>query len=240
MPYYAALKKLSKRDRKRTVNGIQRLRRLFDVNQFPYKKTDRSLILGTWNIRNFDDDRFNYGPRTEESFYYIAEILSRFDVLAVQEVCEDVSPLDKVMRMLGRKYKYILTDVTHSSLGGNQERLGFVYDTDKVKFQGIAGEIVLPEKMLISETAKKKRQFARTPFGVEFQSGWFKFQFSTVHIFFGSNSGNTPQFKRRVQGIDAISKYLAKEARSRDANQILVGDFNIKEKGSDGFNALEK
>lgn len=240
MPFYSALKRETATDRKRIVAGIQRLRRQFDVNQFPYKKTDRSLILGTWNIRNFDDDRFNYGPRTEESFYYLAEIISRFDVLAVQEVCEDVRPLDKIIRMLGRKYKYILTDVTHSSLGGNKERLGFIYDTDKVKFRGIAGEIVLPEKMLISEVIEKKRQFARTPFGVEFQSGWFKFQFSTVHIFFGSNRGNTPQFKRRVQEIDAISKYLAKEAKSKDANQILVGDFNIKEKGSDGFNALEK
>ncbi len=221
MPYYAPLKRISQKDRRRIVAGIQRLRREFDRNQFPYKKTDRSLILGTWNIRNFDDDRFNYGPRSEEAFYYIAEIISRFDVLAVQEVCEDVSPLDKVIRMLGDQYKYIMTDVTHSSLGGNRERLGFIYDRDKVKFKGIAGEIVLPEKMLISEAAGHKRQFSRTPFGVEFQSGWFKFQFSTVHIFFGSNTGNTPQYERRVKEIDAISRYLAKEARSKDANQIL-------------------
>ncbi|MDH3530004.1 MAG: endonuclease/exonuclease/phosphatase family protein [Acidobacteriota bacterium] len=240
MPYYAKLKRLSEKDRKRIVAGIQRLRLQFDQNQFPYKKTDRSLILGTWNIRNFDDDRFNYGPRTEEALYYIAEIISRFDVIAVQEVCEDVSPLDRVIGLLGRQYDYILTDVTHSSLGGNKERLGFIYDRDKVRFRGIAGEIVLPEKMLISETTDKKRQFARTPFGVEFQSGWFKFQFSTVHIFFGSNSGNTPQYKRRVDEINAIAKYLAKEARSRDSNKILVGDFNIKERGSEGFNALEK
>ncbi|MDH3494535.1 MAG: endonuclease, partial [Acidobacteriota bacterium] len=167
MPYYAKLKRLSEKDRKRIVAGIQRLRLQFDQNQFPYKKTDRSLILGTWNIRNFDDDRFNYGPRTEEALYYIAEIISRFDVIAVQEVCEDVSPLDRVIGLLGRQYDYILTDVTHSSLGGNKERLGFIYDRDKVRFRGIAGEIVLPEKMLISETTDKKRQFARTPFGVE-------------------------------------------------------------------------
>ncbi|MEZ5308742.1 MAG: endonuclease/exonuclease/phosphatase family protein [Pyrinomonadaceae bacterium] len=240
MPYYNYLKQCKPADRKRIVEGIQRLRREFDRTQFPFKKTDRSLILGTWNIRNFDDDRFNYGPRSLEALYYITEIISRFDVLAVQEVCEDVSPLDAIVRYLGRQYEYILTDVTHSSLGGNRERLGFIYDRNKVKFRGIAGEIVLPEKLLISDAEKSGRQFSRTPFGVEFQSGWFKFQFSTVHIYFGSDRGNTPQFERRVKEIEAIANYLAKEARSKDSNQILVGDFNIRSRESEEFNALEK
>jgi hypothetical protein len=144
------------------------------------------------------------------------------------------------MGLLGRQYDYILTDVTHSGLGGNKERLGFIYDRNKVSFKGVAGEIVLPDKMLISEAAHKKRQFSRTPFGAEFQSGWFKFQFSTVHIYYGKSSRNTPQYTRRVKEIEAIAKYLSNQARARDSNQILVGDFNIIERGSQGFNALEK
>ena len=239
MPYYKSLKDLPAAERKRTVEGIQRLRQQLVDAEFPDKKTTTSLILGTWNIRNFDDDRFNYGPRMAESLHYIAEIIARFDVLAVQEICDDLGPLDKLMRLVGPEYDYILTDVTHRSLGGNDERLGFIYDRDKVRFRGVAGEVVLPDKMLISETTKKKRQFARTPFGVEFQSGWFKFQFSTVHIYFGSNSGNTPQYDRRVREIKAVAKYLSKGAKLKDANQILVGDFNIKQRGSKGFNALE-
>jgi endonuclease/exonuclease/phosphatase family metal-dependent hydrolase len=239
MPYYKPLKDLSAKDRKRTVAGIQRLRQQLVDAKFPSKKTTTSLILGTWNIRNFDDDRFNYGPRTTEAFHYIAEIIARFDIVAVQEICDDLAPLDNIMRLLGRQYDYIVTDVTHSSLGGNDERLGFIYDKNKVRFRGVAGEIVLPEKMLISEVDKKRRQFARTPFGAEFQSGWFKFQLSTVHIYFGSNSGNTPQYDRRVKEINAVAKYLSKEAKLKDANQILVGDFNIKQHGSGGFNALE-
>ncbi|MBN1821683.1 MAG: endonuclease/exonuclease/phosphatase family protein [Prolixibacteraceae bacterium] len=215
------------------------MRNQFKEENFPEKKTQKSLILGTWNIRNFDDDRFNYGPRMTESFYYLAEIISHFDIIAVQEICENLLPLDYLMNILGNEYDYLVTDVTHSSLGGNRERLGFIYDKNKVKFKGIAGEVVLPDKMLISEVASKKRQFARTPFVANFQSGWFKFQFSTVHIFFGSNSGNTPQYKRRVEEINTIARYLAKESSKSDYNQILVGDFNIIEKGSGGYNALE-
>ena len=239
MPYYKPLKRVSASDRLRTIAGIQRLRKQFETEDFPTKKTSESLILGTWNIRNFDDDRFNFGPRMTESYYYLAEIISRFDVIAIQEVCIDLWPLDKLMSILGREYDYIVTDVTHSSLGGNSERLGFIYDKNKVHFSGVAGEIVLPDKMLIND-GKKNRQFSRTPFGVGFQSGWFKFHFSTVHIYFGSNSGNTPQYKRRVDEIKKVASYLSKEAKNSDANHILVGDFNIKAVGSDGFNALEK
>ncbi|WGL18333.1 endonuclease/exonuclease/phosphatase family protein [Microbulbifer bruguierae] len=240
MPFYKPLKRFSEVDRKRTVAGLKRLREQFTKDQFPEKTASKSLILGTWNIRNFDDDRFNYGPRLQESLYYIAEIVSRFDVIAVQEICEDLWPLDELMNLLGRQYRYILTDVTHSGLGGNRERLGFIYDKNKVSFKGVAGELVLPDKMLISEVEEKKRQFSRTPFGVLFQSGWFEFIFSTVHIYFGNDSPNAPEYDRRVKEIEAVAKYLKKEAVSSNANQILVGDFNIKEPGSKGFNALEK
>jgi len=240
MPYYKPLKKLLPPDRKRTIDGLLRLRKQFENEKFPEKQMTTSLILGTWNIRNFDDDRFNYGPRLTESLYYIAEIISRFDIIAIQEICVDLWPLKKLMSILGENYDYLVTDVTHSSIGGNQERLGFIYDKNKVSFSGVAGEIVLPEKMMISKATGEKRQFSRTPFGAEFQSGWFKFYFSTVHIFFGSNRGNTPQYERRVKEIEAVAKYLAKEAKNSDANHILVGDFNIKERGSGGFNALEK
>ena len=238
MPFYKPLKTMSAKDRKRIVAGIQRLREQFVETKFPGKTTSKSLILGTWNIRNFDDNRYNYGPRTVESFYYIAEILSRFDIIAVQEICEDLAPLDQLMGFLGNQYEYILTDVAHSSLGGNRERLGFIYDKNKVKFKGIAGEIVLPDKMLISEAVDRSRQFSRTPFGVEFQAGWFKFLFSTVHIYYGKSSKKSPEYARRVKEIEAVAKYLAKEARISDANQVLVGDFNILKPGSKGFNVL--
>jgi len=136
MPYYKPLKNLSATDRKRTVKGLQRLRKQFADVRFPTKNSSESLILGTWNIRNFDDDRFNYGQRIPEALHYIAEIISRFDIVAVQEICEDLAPLNSLMRLLGRQYDYILTDVTHSGLGGNKERLGFIYDQNKVDFKG--------------------------------------------------------------------------------------------------------
>ena len=240
MPYYKPLKRIPKSDRIPIIEGLERIREQFIIDKFPEKQMSKSIILGTWNIRNFDDNRFNFGPRTLESMYYIAEIISKFDVIAVQEICVDLKPLKKLMWLLGDHYDFIVTDVTHSSIGGNNERLGFIYDKSKVQFNGVAGEIVLPNKLAISEVYNKKRQFSRTPFGVEFQSGWFKFYFSTVHIYFGSNSQSSKLYERRVKEIETVAKYLKKEAKNSDSNHILVGDFNIKEKNSKGFNALEE
>ena len=50
------------------------------------------------------------------------------------------------MRILGRyDWDYIATDVTEGA-SGNRERMVFVYNTKKVRFRHIAGEITLEKK----------------------------------------------------------------------------------------------
>ncbi|WP_127112348.1 endonuclease/exonuclease/phosphatase family protein [Shimia sediminis] len=244
MPYYPPIRRMPDTMRNRTLNGLSRLRRQLD-QELPSRTVTDTLMLGTWNLRNFDDNRFVHGFRTQEDNYYIAEIISRFDVVALQEICEDLTPLDRVMRVLGRNYSYIVSDVTEGP-GGNRERMAFIYDTDKVSFRGVAGELVLPDRMQIIDgdgDDAKRRQFSRTPFMCAFQSGWFKFVFTTVHIYFGSDSG--PKYKRRVKEIRKVAQFLSKRA-DRDINRkdlgshLLVGDFNIKFPGSDGDEALKE
>src|SRR4051812_4200583 len=76
------------------------------------KKTDSSLLLATWNIRDFDSNDFGYGPRLSESLFYIAEIISCFDLVALQEINRDLSAFNKVMDILGHEWDYLLTDST--------------------------------------------------------------------------------------------------------------------------------
>ncbi|TDK37294.1 endonuclease [Rhizobium deserti] len=214
------------------------------------RKSDRSLLLATWNIRDFDSNKFGFGPRLPETFYYIAEMMSCFDLVAVQEVNRDLSALEKVMKILGREWDYIATDTT-AGLGGNSERMAFVYNTEKVWFRKIAGEVVLPDGQLVVSRKKAKaakdqpdiepksdemkQQFARTPFLVAFQSGWFRFSLCTVHIYFGEDSGE--KLERRISEIKRLMKFFAdrqdeesKQERDRAGqveNYILLGDFNV-------------
>ncbi len=222
--------------RKRTVSGIQSLRTLIR-KKMPRPTLHDTLILGTWNIRNFDDNRFGDGPRLEESFYYLTEVISAFDIIAIQEICRDLKPLKKIMKLLGRDYDFIATDVTEGP-SGNRERLAFIYNTNKVWFRNVAGEIVLPFKKQISDVTKE-RQFARTPFSCSFQAGWFKFVLSTVHIYYGKESMSTSEYKRRVKEIEAVAKFLKDRAKKEKDNYILVGDFNIDKLGDPTGNALK-
>jgi hypothetical protein len=119
------------------------------------RKSDGSLLLATWNIRDFDSNKFGFGPRLPETFYYIAEIISCFDLVAVQEVNRDLSAFERVTAILGREWDYIATDATFGP-SGNDERMAFLYNTEKIWFRKVAGEIVLPEGQLVVSPKKVK------------------------------------------------------------------------------------
>lgn len=237
MPFYSRLAYDVRDDKERTkvVSKLLSLRRRLD-RHLPSKDADDNLVLATWNIRDFDKaNRRGYGKRLPESLYYIAEIISRFDFVAVQEV-NRLREWEKVMQILGSKWDYIATDVTDPKLGGNGERMVFAYDTRKVSFQNIAGEIVLPTNMLISQvevddgtdTFTAGKQFRRTPFLASFQAGWFKFDICTVHLYYGASSGE--KLQERVEEINAVAEYFGERADiglKGDRALILLGDFNI-------------
>ena len=240
---YSLLEGLGKTELRRTVGGLERLREQLEA--IPAKDSEENLLLATWNIRDLGkpDGGWGYGERLPESYFYIAEILSRFDFVAVQEVNE-LWAWEKVMQILGPHWGYVASDVTPEELGGNDERLVYLYDTRKVSFRNVVGEIVLPPSMLISKHVFAKpgdkpklkknqlltsgRQFARTPYFASFQAGWRKFDICTVHIYYGSEGGE--ELERRIEEIRQIATFLAKRAKeSVDDGRalVLLGDFNV-------------
>lgn len=214
------------------------------------REAQGSFLLATWNIRDFDSNKFGHGKRMRESFHYIAEIISAFDLVAVQEVNRDLSGLRRVMELLGRGWDFIVTDTTEGS-GGNEERMAFVFNTHKVRFRNIAGEIVLPQGQKVVARKKIKDdkdpdkktieereiQFARTPFMVAFQAGWFKFNLCSVHIYFGASSGLA--LERRIKEIRRLAKFFARRQNKGGEDYILLGDFNIVNPEHQTMEALE-
>lgn len=196
---------------------------------------EHSLRLATWNLMHFGDG--GAYRRTTESMLYIAEIIDHFDLVAIQEVNQNLTSLEYLFgRHLRGDWDYIVTDTTGGSMG-NKERLAFAYRRSKVWFRKEAGEIVLPSGQEIAdpgaEQVGRKVQFARTPFSVAFQSGWFKFKLCTVHIFYGKNVEDSPELEQRRREIARIAEFLAARQEDQEktlgdeANFILLGDFNI-------------
>lgn len=244
MPFYYALKSGDAEENKRTAEGLLRLRE--QLKELPSRTVTETLLLATWNIREFDSEK--YGYRTSEALHYIAEIISHFDLVAIQEVRQDLSALDKVQEMLGGAWKYVVTDVTEGT-AGNGERMAFLYDSGKVTFGGLAGEIMLPP-----HKGQPVPQFARSPFLCGFRSGWVKFNLCTVHIYYGKAVPNDPQ---RVAEISNLTGLLVKKFRppaqaqparpqgeasavrnTSSENLVMLGDFNIFSRDDDTFKAI--
>ncbi len=106
------------------------------------------MRLATWNLREFDST--SYGYRSWEAKSYIAEILSHFDLIALQEIRRDLSALDDLRRLLGPAWDYIATDVTEGA-SGNHERMAFLFNRNRVGFLGVAGELTLPRGSKIAD-----------------------------------------------------------------------------------------
>ena len=191
----------------------------------PKRNATDTLLLATWNLKEFEGSKND--RRTAESFWYIAEIISHFDLIAIQEVGAHLGALRKLQARLGRTWKFVVSDVTEGS-AGNQERLAFLFDRRKIRFSGVAGEIVIPPiEDKKGKTIAPANQLARTPTIVGFEAGWFRFMLSTVHILWGKDLAEHPT---RVAEIKALAEFLKERSEDETAwsrNLILLGDFNI-------------
>ncbi|WP_439151650.1 hypothetical protein [Winogradskyella sp.] len=137
------------KERQRVIKRLTSLKEDLD-NRIPEKIFNENVLIATWNIRDFDSNQYGYGPRTKEAFFYMSEIISSFDLVAIQEVNEDLYAFKRLMYVMGDQWYYIMTDVTEGR-SGNGERMAYIYDTNRVSFEKIAGEIVLTKSQLISE-----------------------------------------------------------------------------------------
>ena len=210
----------------------------------PAKRLDHNLIVATWNIRAFGDLCESWIPspndRPKRNLYAlrcIAEIVSRFDVIAIQETRDNIKALRHMLKYLGPDWGLIMTDVTAGD-AGNYERMAFVFDSRRVKTSGLAGELVVPPEWLHEEHISPdslRRQFARTPYAVSFSSGGETFILVTLHVLYGESAVD------RLGELHGIARWLedwAKREQSWGHNLIALGDFNIDRKDDDAYQAF--
>jgi endonuclease/exonuclease/phosphatase family metal-dependent hydrolase len=221
-----------------------RLQRLSDAldQTIPPKMVDRNLLVATWNVRAFGNVTKKWHSQTDDSpkrdfqdVLCITEVVSRFDVVALQEVKDNIRGLRYMMKLLGPDWAFLLTDVTKGRLG-NDERMAFVFDTRRVKSSGLACELVVAiESDPIIPAGALDRQFARTPYAVSFLSADRTFVLVELHVIFGSNPA------ARVPELREIARWMGDWAQSMDEfghNLIALGDFNIDRQGDPLFQAF--
>jgi endonuclease/exonuclease/phosphatase family metal-dependent hydrolase len=216
------------------------------------KKSDDRLLIATWTIREFGRVTEKWKATKEDtpkrdlrSVRCIAEIVKRFDVVAIQEVQFRVEALRTMLEALGDDYTVILTDAVLDD-AGDEERLAFVFDRSRVEISGLACELVVPlnwtkeknQKTGI-EQAALGRQFARTPYAVEFKRKDSTFVLVTLHVDWAGTSDQAEG--EREEELTAIARWLRAWAADRNSwnqNLICLGDFNIDRHESDLWQAF--
>jgi len=228
----------------------------FAERKVPRSKSGR-LLLASWNIANLGEQK-----RDPQDLELIAHLMSRFDLIAVQEVKSSLDHLEKIVGHMGRGYDWMVNDVA-----GNNERLAFVFKKTKVKPGKLFAEIAIPEKDFPSHTVvvpykvRKQRRvevfynlrftpFDRNPFIGTFESGTFSVTLVNVHLYFGSfkeskKVADRAKYPRRVLEVYTLGKWAASRARrstTYDRDIILLGDMNVPEMSTDdaAYKALLK
>jgi endonuclease/exonuclease/phosphatase family metal-dependent hydrolase len=210
------------------------------LREVPAKKRADNLLIGTWNIKAFSRVNRKWETATGDSplrnlqdMCAIADVVSRFDVVALVEVKRDLTALRLLLRILGPNWSFIVSDVTEGD-AGNSERLAYVFDLRRVRPSGLAGEIVIPDAVLRDPAAVLREQFARTPYAVSFSAGDKGFTLVSLHIKWGTPAQRTPE-------IAAIAEWLRDRADDPDEfnrNMIALGDFNIDRRSDPNWEAF--
>lgn len=177
----------------------------------PAKQLDHNPLIATWNLRAFGGltEKWTAGPDDTPKRDYgdlarIAEIVSHFDVIAMQEVRGDIKALRHLLKTLGDQWAMILTDVTKGK-AGNDERMAFLFDTRRVRPSGLACELVLPEEHAGRPAARGLRQFARTPYAVSFLAAGREYRATfilvTLHVIYGKQASDRSDEAQGERGM---------------------------------------
>lgn len=167
------------------------------------------ISLASWNI-----ERLGHGQ--QKSYAALAQIASRFDFIAVQEVMTQEG-LERFSAALedhtGEPWEKMASHLI--GRGSYKEKYAFVWRTAAIEY--VDGAVVY------LDTTDK---FAREPYSARFRAkdSGLEFVVATVHIIYGrSRSDRTPE-------IQALYEYRAwlGEVYDGDPERILLGDFNLR------------
>lgn len=185
-------------------------------------KADDRLLLATWNIANLGAQE-----RRDQDYRLLAELISWFDLVAVQEVNDNLNGIRAVRQHLPAPFRILVSDIA-----GNKERLAYLYDTRKIELLEKVGEIAIPPSQLrnikLPGITQRFEGFDRNPYLAAFRCNTFSFVLVNVHLFFGSDSRISKN--RRSLETYAVARWADSRRRSRHAYSrdiIALGDFNL-------------
>lgn len=185
---------------------------------FKWVNTEQSAAPQDISIASFNTLHLGWG--SDKNFEIIASILSRFDLVALQEVMKEeavatlVSQLESIPSSSGGsslQWDYIVSD----KLGTTKykESYAFIWKSDRIS--------LIPNSAFVH--SDENDEFIREPYVASFKAGNIDFMLISAHFVFGD------KLKERQDEARAMAEVYSKlqQADSHENDLILLGDFNL-------------
>lgn len=204
------------------IKALRKYRDSKPTLQIPASKPT-NLLLATWNIANFGDQE-----RKPVHLKIIAEMISWFDIVAIQEIKNNSLHFQEVVKLLGKDFRFIFSDAS-----GNNERMGYIYRATKVALLFEVGEVAIPpsqfKSIKLEGVTTSFQGFDRSPFLSSFKVKSFDFSLMNVHLYFGTEN-ETASIERRCLEAYCVGRWADLRSNSKysyTTNIFALGDFNL-------------
>lgn len=227
----AELSDLPKSARERTAIGLEALRKDL-INKIPARRYEANLLVATWTLRFFGRST-NIPVDHKESLAYMAQVISSFDLVALQEVDRNLDRLRYLLDVMGPDWNALVSETAPGDLG-NRERFAILYYTPRVEFRNFSGQVILPAERDEHRNSIPVKQFARPPLLASFRSGSYEFQVCIAHIVYGKS------IKMGLEEVQKLGKYLNNRSKFEESDVFLFGDFQMSKRESPILDSLRE
>lgn len=153
--------------------------------------------------------------KSKKDYYQFSKILSRFELIGLQEVMNENSLKilkGNLEKITGKKWEYHISEKPVGR-GEYKEYFAYIWQREKVSLKEIVGYY----------KKEKEKDFEREPYGVWFKVGEFDFIYVLAHSIFGK--------KERERILEAsryilVYEFFQKKVPGED-DVIIAGDFNL-------------
>lgn len=117
-----------------------------------------SVVLASFNIRKLGKIK----NRSKQGWEFLRNFCSRCDLIAVQEVLDDLEGLSYLKGLLGQDYGMAASDITGRTPGGEgmAERLAFLFRWKTIERTEIASDISYDRSAVIDTLYEKRKNFS--------------------------------------------------------------------------------
>ncbi len=111
----------------------------------PIRRSD-SVVIGSFNALKLGKD-----DEHEKRWDFLKRFASRYDLLAIQEVMDDLSGIRRLKKMLGSSFELVVSDTTGAIPGelGLRERLAFLYRPKRIELKELTSDITYDRSVVV-------------------------------------------------------------------------------------------